>query len=63
MSSTAIRTMNDPAIPMSAARADFFLAHANEKQGQANAIPIVVQRRAVNGVGTGHGGDSAIRSR
>jgi hypothetical protein len=28
--------MNNPAIPMSAARAVSFLAHANEKQGQAN---------------------------
>jgi hypothetical protein len=36
MTSTAIPTMNNPAIPMSAARAVFFLAHANEKQGQAN---------------------------
>jgi hypothetical protein len=35
MTSTAIPTMNNPAIPMSAARAVFFLAHANEKQGQA----------------------------
>jgi hypothetical protein len=33
MTSTAIPTMNNPALPMSAARAVFFLAHANEKQG------------------------------
>ena len=36
MTSAAIPTMNNPAIPVSAARAAFFLAHANEKQGQAN---------------------------
>jgi hypothetical protein len=36
MTSTAIPTMNNPALPMSAARAVFFLAHANEKQGEAN---------------------------
>jgi len=36
MTSTAIPTMNNPAIPMSAARAVFFPAHANEKQGQTN---------------------------
>ena len=36
MTSAAIPTMNNPAIPTSAARAVFFLAHANEKQGQAN---------------------------
>jgi hypothetical protein len=36
MTSAAIPTMNNPAIPVSAARAVFFLAHANEKQGQAN---------------------------
>jgi hypothetical protein len=36
MTNTAIPTMNNPAIPMSAARAVSFLAHANEKQGQAN---------------------------
>jgi hypothetical protein len=36
MTSTAIPAMNNPAIPMPAARAVFFLAHANEKQGQAN---------------------------
>jgi hypothetical protein len=28
--------MNNPAIPMSAACAVFFLAHANEKQGRTN---------------------------
>jgi hypothetical protein len=32
--------MNDPAIPISAAYAAFFLAHANEKQAQANGVPI-----------------------
>jgi hypothetical protein len=36
MTSAAISTMNNPAIPTSAARAVFFLAHANEKQEQAN---------------------------
>jgi hypothetical protein len=36
MTSTAIPTMNNPAIPMSAARVVFFLAHANEKQEQTN---------------------------
>jgi hypothetical protein len=36
ITSSAIPTMNNPAILMSAARAVFFLAHANEKQGQAN---------------------------
>jgi hypothetical protein len=36
MTNTAIPTMNNPAIPMSAARAVSFLAHANEKQAQAN---------------------------
>jgi hypothetical protein len=35
MTSAAIPTMNNPVIPMSAACAVFFLAHANEKQGQA----------------------------
>jgi hypothetical protein len=36
MTGTAIPIVNNPAIPTSAARAVFFLAHANEKQGQAN---------------------------
>jgi hypothetical protein len=36
MTSAAISTLNSPAIPTSAARAVFFLAHANEKQEQAN---------------------------
>jgi hypothetical protein len=38
ITSTAIPTMNNPAIPMSAARAAFFLAHANEKQ-QHGGLP------------------------
>ena len=36
MTGTAIPIVNNPAIPVPAARAVFFLAHANEKQGQAN---------------------------
>jgi len=36
MTSAAIPTMNNPAIPVPAARAVFFLARANDKQRQAN---------------------------
>jgi hypothetical protein len=36
MTSIAIPTIDNPAIPMLAACAAFFLAHANEKHGQAN---------------------------
>ena len=35
MTSAAIPTMNNPVIPMSAACAVFFPAHANERPGQA----------------------------
>jgi hypothetical protein len=35
MTSAAIPTMNNPAIPMSGACAVFFPAHANERPGQA----------------------------
>ena len=40
MTSNAIPTVNNPAIPMPAAHAAFFLAHANEKQAKANGVSI-----------------------
>ena len=54
MTSNAIPTVNNPAIPMSAAYAAFFLAHANEKQAKAAALTRAVAlyaraRRAATG--------------
>jgi hypothetical protein len=50
MTSTAIPTMNNPAIPMSTACAVFFLAHVNEKQGQKTARSFRQLRRLHHGI-------------